>query len=161
MKKQVVWYPDFFHIDHILFLDHILRMYTIRKIVFFLFMYRAPFYVYFHATWFTQAHNKQGFISFLDKIVTMKDVWIVTNWQAIQWIKSPTPLSRIDNFAPFGCNYQVKNFSYLFSDIRIATKFRFKNSLTFPEFSLTNFLFSLNVIGDLKMSRDTSGPYAS
>nr|XP_012136735.1 PREDICTED: uncharacterized protein LOC100878390 isoform X3 [Megachile rotundata] len=67
---------------------------------------RAPFGLFYHAAWFTQPHHKEGFISFLDTIVAMDDVWIVTNWQAIQWVRNPTPLPLMHTFEPFGCNYQ-------------------------------------------------------
>nr|CAD7428593.1 unnamed protein product [Timema monikensis] len=67
---------------------------------------RAPFGLFYHAAWFTQIHHKEGFIAFLDTLVAMKDVWLVSNWQAIQWVRDPTPLSRINNFPPFQCDYQ-------------------------------------------------------
>ncbi|XP_047520728.1 uncharacterized protein LOC125060028 isoform X4 [Pieris napi] len=67
---------------------------------------RAPFGLFYHAAWFTQAHHKEGFIMFLDFINKMKDVWIVTNWQALQWVRDPTPISRLNSFQPFQCNYQ-------------------------------------------------------
>nr|CAD7402609.1 unnamed protein product [Timema cristinae] len=66
----------------------------------------APFGLFYHAAWFTQIHHKEGFIAFLDTLVAMKDVWLVSNWQAIQWVRDPTPLSRINNFPPFQCDYQ-------------------------------------------------------
>ncbi|XP_055711617.1 uncharacterized protein LOC129806847 isoform X3 [Phlebotomus papatasi] len=66
---------------------------------------RAPFGLYYHAAWFTQPHHKEGFIAFLDAINAMKDVWIVTNWQALQWVRDPTPISRLNSFQPFQCNY--------------------------------------------------------
>ncbi|XP_076247083.1 chitin deacetylase-like 5 [Calliopsis andreniformis] len=66
---------------------------------------RAPFGLFYHAAWFTQPHHKEGFISFLDTIVAMDDVWIVTNWQALQWVRNPTPLPLLHTFEPFGCNY--------------------------------------------------------
>ncbi|KOC70704.1 hypothetical protein WH47_06744 [Habropoda laboriosa] len=66
---------------------------------------RAPFGLFYHAAWFTQPHHKEGFISFLDTIVAMDDVWIVTNWQGIQWVRNPTPLPLMHTFEPFGCNY--------------------------------------------------------
>jgi hypothetical protein len=69
--------------------------------------HRAPFGLFYHAAWFTQPHHKEGFIAFLDTIVNMQDVWLVTNWQAIQWVRDPTPLSRINSFPPFQCNYPV------------------------------------------------------
>ncbi|XP_047019611.1 mucin-5AC isoform X2 [Helicoverpa zea] len=67
---------------------------------------RAPFGLYYHAAWFTQPHHKEGFIMFLDFINQMQDVWIVTNWQALQWVRDPTPINRLNNFQPFQCNYQ-------------------------------------------------------
>ncbi|KAL4713961.1 hypothetical protein ACJJTC_015615 [Scirpophaga incertulas] len=67
---------------------------------------RAPFGLYYHAAWFTQPHHKEGFIMFLDFINQMNDVWIITNWQALQWVRDPTPISRLNNFQPFQCNYQ-------------------------------------------------------
>ncbi|XP_069182644.1 uncharacterized protein [Procambarus clarkii] len=66
---------------------------------------RAPFGLFYHAAWFTTPHHKEGFIAFLDTITAMDDVWLTTNWQLIQWMRDPTPLSRIKNFAPFSCNY--------------------------------------------------------
>ncbi|XP_031627349.1 uncharacterized protein LOC116343441 isoform X2 [Contarinia nasturtii] len=67
---------------------------------------RAPFGLFYHAAWFTQPHHKEGFIKFLDTINAMNDVWIVTNWQGLQWVRDPTPLSRMNSFQPFQCNYQ-------------------------------------------------------
>ncbi|CAG0915709.1 unnamed protein product [Notodromas monacha] len=66
---------------------------------------RAPVGLFFHAAWFTHEHHKEGFIAFLDTISAMDDVWLVTNWQSIQWMREPTPLSHIKNFKPFGCHY--------------------------------------------------------
>ncbi|XP_037032252.1 uncharacterized protein LOC119071494 isoform X5 [Bradysia coprophila] len=66
---------------------------------------RAPFGLFYHAAWFTQPHHKEGFIKFLDTINAMNDVWIVTNWQALQWVRDPTPIERINQFQPFQCDY--------------------------------------------------------
>uniref|UniRef100_A0A0A1X2J9 Formin-J n=1 Tax=Zeugodacus cucurbitae TaxID=28588 RepID=A0A0A1X2J9_ZEUCU len=66
---------------------------------------RAPFGLYYHAAWFTQPHHKEGFIKFLDTINQMPDVWIVTNWQMLQWVRDPTPISRMNSFQPFQCDY--------------------------------------------------------
>lgn len=68
---------------------------------------RAPFGLFYHAAWFTQPHHKAGFIKFLDAINSMNDVWIVTNSQALQWVRDPTPLSRINAFQPFQCDFSV------------------------------------------------------
>lgn len=69
---------------------------------------RAPFGLYYHAAWFTQPHHKEGFIKFLDTINSMKDVWLVTNTQALQWVRDPTPMNRLNSFQPFQCNYSVR-----------------------------------------------------
>ena len=45
---------------------------------------------------------------FLDTIVSMEDVWVVTAWQAIQWMRHPTPLEDIESFKPFQCDYKVR-----------------------------------------------------
>lgn len=66
---------------------------------------RAPFGLFYHAAWFTQPHHKEGFIAFLDAITKMPEVWVVTNWQAVQWVRDPTPISRLNSFTPFQCNY--------------------------------------------------------
>ncbi|XP_026477754.1 uncharacterized protein LOC113383720 [Ctenocephalides felis] len=66
---------------------------------------RAPFGLFYHAAWFTQPHHKEGFIQFLDELIQMPDVYLVTNWQALQWIRDPTPLSRMHDFEPFKCDY--------------------------------------------------------
>ena len=40
---------------------------------------------------------------FLDEILKMKDVYIVSPSQVIDWMKKPTPLSEINQFAPWQC----------------------------------------------------------
>ena len=56
---------------------------------------------------FTTPHHKEGFELFLDTIVAMEDVWVVTAWQTIQWMRNPADLDNIDNFKPFQCDYKV------------------------------------------------------
>jgi len=67
---------------------------------------RAPFGLYYHPAWFTTPHHKEGFELFLDTITEMEDVWLVTSWQAIQWMRNPTPLDKIQDFEPFKCDYK-------------------------------------------------------
>jgi len=71
----------------------------------------APFGLFYHSSWFTQPHHKEGFMNFLDTIMNMPEVWLVTNWQAIQWARDPTPISRLNQFTPFGCDYPVSRLS--------------------------------------------------
>ncbi|KAF2368701.1 NodB domain [Trinorchestia longiramus] len=68
---------------------------------------RAPMGLFYHAAWFTTPHHKEGFIAFLDTISGMPDVWLVTNWQALQWVRDPVPLSQAKSFKPFQCSYPV------------------------------------------------------
>ncbi len=56
---------------------------------------------------FTTPHHKEGFDLFLDTIISMEDVWVVTAWQAIQWMRDPTPIQNIDTFKPFQCVYKA------------------------------------------------------
>lgn len=44
-------------------------------------------------------------MAFLDTVSKMEDVWLVTNWQALQWMRDPQPLGTVNNFQPFGCDY--------------------------------------------------------
>jgi len=37
----------------------------------------------------------------------MEDVWLVSAWQTVQWMRTPTPLDNIEDFKPFQCDYKV------------------------------------------------------
>ena len=65
---------------------------------------RAPIGLYYHAAWFTQPQNMEGFERFLDTILSLDDVWFVTGWQVIQWMRNlSNPVDPL-NFEPFQCN---------------------------------------------------------
>ncbi|ODM89766.1 hypothetical protein Ocin01_16916 [Orchesella cincta] len=49
-------------------------------------------------------HHKEGFEAFLDTLVQMDDVLLVTNWQALQWLRNPMTNHRVLNFAPSSCH---------------------------------------------------------
>lgn len=66
---------------------------------------KAPLGLYFHSAWFNTQHYRRAFMRFLDEINQLKDVYFVTNWQALQWIQSPTPIKRLKSFRPFQCDY--------------------------------------------------------
>lgn len=69
---------------------------------------RAPFGLSYHPAWFTTPHHKEGFELFLDTIVAMEDVWLVSAWQTVQWMRTPTPLDNIEDFKPFQCDYKER-----------------------------------------------------
>lgn len=48
-----------------------------------------------------------GTVSFLKKLASMSDVWVITVSQAIAWIRSPTTLENIEDFAPWKCDSQA------------------------------------------------------
>ena len=65
---------------------------------------RAPFGMFFHSRWFLTEHNRKGFLKFVDEVLGFGDVYFTTNWQLIQWIKSPVKLDKIMQFKPWQCN---------------------------------------------------------
>ncbi|GLV35088.1 Chitin and LDLR binding deacetylase 3 [Carabus blaptoides fortunei] len=64
---------------------------------------RAPYGLYFHTSWFKKPEYLAAFTKFLDEMNKLPDVWFVTNWQAIQWIRHPTPINQLNNFQPWTC----------------------------------------------------------
>ncbi|RWS23772.1 peritrophic membrane chitin binding protein-like protein [Leptotrombidium deliense] len=64
---------------------------------------KAPLGLFYHSAWFNTQHHRRGLIKFLDEILTKKDVYVVTNWQMLQWMRNPTPLSQLENFEPWNC----------------------------------------------------------
>lgn len=69
---------------------------------------RAVFPLFFHSAWFNVPHLREGFLAFLDHITSLQDVWLVTAWQAIQWMRDPQPLDNINQFKPFGCQSKAR-----------------------------------------------------
>ena len=66
---------------------------------------RSPFTIYSHSAWFYMgAERASAYIAFLDKLATMKDVYIITHSQMLDWVKSPTPLDKIADFASWQCS---------------------------------------------------------
>ena len=65
---------------------------------------RAPFGVYAHSAWFSMQGNPlEAFNTFLDKIQSLPEVYIVTQSQMLAWVRSPTPLSKVKAFQPWQC----------------------------------------------------------
>ena len=68
---------------------------------------RAPLLLNIHAEWFTDnKYSLSAFRRFLDDYSGKQDVWFVTVSQALDWIRNPTPLSGLGNFAPWQCRNQ-------------------------------------------------------
>ena len=70
----------------------------------------------------------EGFQRFLDTILSLNDVWFVTSWQAIQWMRNlANPVDPL-NFEPFQCKETQKqvclfslrdNFEVILSSLRV------------------------------------------
>ena len=65
---------------------------------------RSPFGLYSHITWFYLSEVRaEAMNEFLDKLLSMDDVYIVTHSQMLDWVKNPTSLSGIAEFEPWKC----------------------------------------------------------
>nr|XP_027205619.1 uncharacterized protein LOC113799218 isoform X1 [Dermatophagoides pteronyssinus] len=65
---------------------------------------RAPFGLYYHSAWFNSEHHRQGFLRVIDDLLTYyKDVYFVTKWELIQWIRNPTALKELYRVNLFSC----------------------------------------------------------
>jgi len=63
---------------------------------------RAPIGLYFHSTWFENKKNRKAFRKFLEEMVSRPDVYLVSSWEAIQWMRNPTPQSQMNTFNDWG-----------------------------------------------------------
>ena len=55
---------------------------------------KAPFPMFYHAAWFKlRPYREEALFKFLDSILELPDVYIVTSQQLIDWVRSPSPLS--------------------------------------------------------------------
>ena len=66
---------------------------------------RAPMGIYAHSSWFYRGQGRDGVLkTFLDKLATMQDVFVITHAQMLDWVRNPTPLDQIKNFVPWNCS---------------------------------------------------------
>ena len=67
---------------------------------------RSPMSVSFRQNWFyhpVYRPNVRGLIRFIDQLLTMDDVYIVSIRQLIQWLQQPTPINKMKSFVPWQC----------------------------------------------------------
>ena len=38
----------------------------------------------------------------------MEEVWVVTAWQTVQWMRAPATTDTVHDFKPFQCDYKVE-----------------------------------------------------
>ena len=68
---------------------------------------RAPFGIFVHARWFHTEHHLEALDRFIDELMQLEDVYIVTPIQVIEWLKNPTSLEKIKYFKPWSCEGSV------------------------------------------------------
>jgi len=67
---------------------------------------RAPFGIFTHAAYFIgdssdAVARTQGYERFLDYLLNLKDVYIVSISKALEWVQDPTVIANITNFEPW------------------------------------------------------------
>ncbi|XP_054924746.1 chitin deacetylase 1-like [Dermacentor andersoni] len=62
---------------------------------------RAPFPVFIHETWLWNPGRRQGYLSFVDWLLTMDDVFVVTVTEVVRFMRDPKPLGQ---YAQTGCS---------------------------------------------------------
>ncbi|XP_063386542.1 chitin deacetylase 1 [Cydia fagiglandana] len=74
---------------------------------------RAPFGIHLNATWLKNAEYLHAFKKFISELMKLPDVYFVTNKQAIEWMKRPTPVLHINKFEPWQCkNHNLDDVEY-------------------------------------------------
>lgn len=62
---------------------------------------RAPLGINVHADWFKVDYRFEAMQEFLDGILDLHDVYLVSVYQVIEWMRRPTSLSAITQFEPW------------------------------------------------------------
>ncbi|KAH7975910.1 chitin deacetylase 7 [Rhipicephalus sanguineus] len=55
---------------------------------------RAPFPVFIHETWLWTPGRRQGYLSFVDWLLTLEDVFVVTVAEVVRFMRDPKPLGE-------------------------------------------------------------------
>ena len=65
---------------------------------------RSPFNLYSHAAWFyISTARVEAMNEFLDEVLALGDVYVVTQSQMLHWVRNPVPSSTVANFEPWKC----------------------------------------------------------
>ena len=63
---------------------------------------KAPLIINMHAYWYDKnPHGAIAFDDFIEDLVDMNDVYVITSNQVVEWMKKPTKLADLDDFDPF------------------------------------------------------------
>lgn len=83
---------------------------------------RAPLYLNLHSPWLNTQYQLEAMDEFIQKMVSMEDVYLVTVTQALQWQMNPTPLDQLRDFK----HWQCPNFRPNAEDAKVC-KFTYKH----------------------------------
>ena len=64
---------------------------------------RAPFGLYYHSPWFDTDFHKRAYHRVIDELLKKKDVFFMTKWQAIQWMRNPKPVQELYKSKEWQC----------------------------------------------------------
>ncbi|KAH3841703.1 transcription factor SPT20 homolog [Dreissena polymorpha] len=81
--------------------DNFLSYYTTTKM---------PFGINMHSSWFYYPDRLKAMDRFIQKLVSLNDVYIVSVSKMIEWLKRPTPLQDLHSFAPWACDGRERAF---------------------------------------------------
>ena len=62
-----------------------------------------------HARWFHTEHHLDALDRFIDELMQLEDVYIVTPSQVIEWMKNPMPVDKVKYFQPWSCEGSVSS----------------------------------------------------
>ncbi|GFS27590.1 chitin deacetylase isoform B [Elysia marginata] len=65
---------------------------------------RAPFGLNMHAAWFSFPDYLRATEKFIDRLLSLPDVYIVNVKQMLEWMRTPVSLAEVKNFKPWGCS---------------------------------------------------------
>ena len=63
-------------------------------------------YVNLHSIWLETGFHLDAMDEFIQRLNTMDDVFVLPVHKALDWMRDPTPLTRIKDFAPWQCRFQ-------------------------------------------------------
>lgn len=72
---------------------------------------KAPYMMPFHTNWFQIKELEQGLHKFLDWMLTLPDVYVVTVTQALGWMTDPHETRNVNNLDAWDCKKQVPSTS--------------------------------------------------
>lgn len=61
---------------------------------------KAPFGWYIHSSWFAHEHSWGGYLKFIDYLQSLKDVYIVSVADGLEWVRNPQTLTNLDKVWP-------------------------------------------------------------